>query len=378
MSLTKELQLPFYAKASIFLIGLIALVAILYIAQDIIVPIVFAIIFAIVLHPVVNFFVQLKINRVIAIILSLVITTIALVGLIALLFTQASRFTETWPILVDKFTDTLNQIITSASGYLGIDPLKIHEWLTKSIHELIDTSNAAIGNTLLTVGTGVMIMFLLPLYIFLILFYQPLIREFIRRLFVNSDQGQVNQIVKQTKTVIQRYLVGLIIEAVMVAILNTTVLFTLGIDYAILLGIIGALLNVIPYIGGLVAVALPMMVALATKSTAWYPLYVLIGYYIIQLIDNNFIVPYIVASKVKINALFSIIVVFIGNALWGIPGMFLSIPLIAIVKLIFDHIDSLKPWGFLMGDTMPPLLNIKPIVLKRIIKEVTQGKKPKV
>jgi predicted PurR-regulated permease PerM len=88
----------------------------------------------------------------------------------------------------------------------------------------------------------------------------------------------------------------------------------------------------------------------------------MIGYYIVQLIDNNYIVPYIVASKVKINALFSIIVVFIGNALWGIPGMFLSIPLIAIVKLIFDHIDSLKPWGFLLGDTMPSLLNIKPII----------------
>ena len=375
MSLTKELQLPFYAKASIFLIGLIALVAILYIAQDIIVPIVFAIVFAIVLHPVVIFFVQLKINRVVAIVLSLVITTLVIVGLIALLFTQASQFSETWPILVDKFTDTLNQIITGASGYLGIDPQKIHEWLTKSMQELIDTSNAAIGNTLLTVGSGLMIMFLLPLYIFLILFYQPLILEFIRRLFVNSDQGQVNQIVKQTKTVIQRYLSGLIIEAVMVAILNTTVLFTLGIDYAILLGIVGALLNVIPYIGGLVAVALPMMVALATKSTAWYPLYVLIGYYIIQLIDNNFIVPYIVASKVKINALFSIIVVLAGNALWGISGMFLSIPLLAIVKLFFDNIESLKPWGFLLGDTMPPVIKINPVRLRRITKEVTQSRK---
>jgi len=373
VSLTKELQLPFYAKASIFLIGLIALVAILYIAQDIIVPIVFAIIFAILLHPVVNFFVQLKINRVVAIVLSLVITTLVIVGLVALLFTQASRFSETWPILVEKFTDTLNQIITGASGYLGIDPQKIHELLTKSIHELINTSNAAIGNALLTVGSGVMIMLLLPLYIFLILFYQPLILEFIRRLFVNSDQGQVSQIVKQTKTVIQRYLSGLMIEAVIVATLNTIVLFTLGIDYAILLGIIGALLNVIPYIGGLVAVALPMMVALATKTTAWYPLYVLIGYYIIQMIDNNVIVPYIVASKVKINALFSIIVVLAGNALWGVSGMFLSIPLLAIVKLFFDNIESLKPWGFLLGDTMPPLIKINPIRLQRITKKVTQS-----
>ena len=149
------------------------------------------------------------------------------------------------------------------------------------------------------------------------------------------------------------------------ATLNTTALLILGIEYALLLGIIGALLNVIPYIGGLVAVAIPMIVALATKSSL-VCVYILIIYYIIQLIDNNYIVPKIVASKVKINALFSIIVVIAGNALWGIPGMFLSIPLLAIVKLIFDHIEPLKPWGFLLGDTMPPILKIKTIRLKRI------------
>jgi len=87
-------------------------------------------------------------------------------------------------------------------------------------------------------------------------------------------------------------------------------------------------------------------------------------FYIIQIIDNNYIVPKVVASKVKLNALFSIIVVFIGNALWGVPGMFLSIPLLAIVKLICDHIESLKPWGFLLGDTMPPLIKIKKIFRK--------------
>ena len=147
--------------------------------------------------------------------------------------------------------------------------------------------------------------------------------------------------------------------------MNSVGLLILGIDYAILLGIIGALLNVIPYIGGIVAVALPMMIAIATKSTAWYALYVLAVYYFIQLVDNNFIVPKIVASKVKINALFSIIVVLAGNALWGIPGMFLSIPLLAIVKLICDHIEPLKPWGFLLGDTMPSILEIE-LILKKI------------
>jgi predicted PurR-regulated permease PerM len=211
-------------------------------------------------------------------------------------------------------------------------------------------------------------MFLVPVYIFMLLFYHPLLIDFIRKLFGIGNQNQVSEIVTQTKTVIQRYLIGLVIEVVIIATLETVALLILGIDYALLLGIVGALLNLIPYIGGIVAVALPMLVALVTKSSGWYTVYVLLIYYFIQVIDYNYILPKIISSKVRINALFSIIAVIVGNALWGIPGMFLSIPLLAIIKLVFDHIEPLKPWGFLLGDTMPPLLIIKPIFKKVIHK----------
>jgi len=363
-----EIKFPFYAKLTIFIIGLIGLVAILYIGKSIIVPLVFAIIMAILLSPVVNFLVRKRINRIVAIFIALFLTFIVIAGFGVLLFSQASRFTDSWPVLVVKFTDIFNDAIIWASGYLDIDPQKIHIWITKTQSEIINTSTTAIGQTLVTIGTGVMIAFLLPLYVFLILYYRPILHDFIRRLFKEGHQSQVSEVVSQIKNVIQRYLVGLIIETFIVAGMQITTLFVLGIEYAILLGIIGALLNLIPYIGGIVAVALPMIVALATKDSAWFAIYVLVIYYIIQLIDNNFIVPYIVASKVKINALFSIIVVFVGNAIWGIPGMFLSIPLLAIVKLIFDHIESMKPWGFLLGDTMPSILKIDPII-KKIIKK---------
>jgi predicted PurR-regulated permease PerM len=366
----KELKLPFYARAILFLIGLCALLAILYIARGILVPIVFAIIISILLHPVVHFFVRQKINRVIAIIFTLLLTFCVIAAFGGLVVSQASRFIESWPVLVDKFTVMLNQAITWASGYFDIDAQKIHDWISKATGDLINTSSAAIGKTLVIIGGGLVVLFLIPVYVFMILFYEPLLLEFIRRLFGKSNQSQVSEIVTQIKTVIQRYLTGLVIEVVLVATLEILTLVILGIEYAILLGIIGALLNLIPYIGGLVAVALPMMVALATKSTAWYAFYILIIYYIIQLVDNNYIVPKIVASRVKINALFSVIAVIAGNAVWGVPGMFLSIPLLAIVKLIFDHIEPLKPWGFLLGDTMPPILKIKPILKKIMNKPV--------
>ena len=362
----KELKLPFYTKAIFSLIGLLALFTILYIARGIIIPIVFAIIIAIVLHPVVNFFTRKRINRVAAIIITLLLTFLVIAAFGFLFFSQASRFSESWPILVDKLTGIFNKTITSAARYFDINPQKIYEWFTNTKVELINSSSAAIGKTLINVGNLVVVLFLVPVYIFMLLFYHPILIEFIHRIFGTSNQSQVSQIVTQTKTVIQRYLIGLIIEAVIVATLNSVALLILGIEYAILLGIIGALLNVIPYIGGIISVAIFMLVALVTKSPV-YMIYVIMIYSVIQFIDNHYIVPKIVASKVKINALFAIVVVIVGNALWGIPGMFLSIPLLAIVKLICDHIEPLKHWGFLLGDTMPPLLKIKPINLKRLI-----------
>ena len=360
----KEFKIPIYAKTTIFFIGLFAFFTFLYIAKSLIIPLVFSVIIAILLHPVVNFFVRKKMNRVIAIVITLILTILVIAAFGALIISQVSRFTESWPILVDKFTALINGIISDAAVYFDINPQKIHAWITKSTNEILHISNAAIGKTLVSLGSGIVVLFLIPVYIFLILFYEPLLLDFIRKLFGVSNKSHVSAIITQTKSVIQRYLVGLVIETAIVAVLEIVTLLSLGIEYAIVLGILGALLNLIPYIGGLVAVALPMIVALVTKSSPWYAFWVMAIYYFIQLIDNNYIVPKIVASKVKINALFSIIAILVGNALWGIPGMFLSIPLLAIVKLICDHIEPLKPWGFLLGDTMPPLLKIKPIFKK--------------
>jgi len=351
----KDYILPFYIKASLFFIGLCALIAILYVAQSIIIPLIFAFIIAILLSPVVSLFVRLKVNRILAIAMTLLLTIIIIFACGAFVVSQASLFADSWPTVVEKFTLLLNNTISQAAIYFDVKPQHIHEWINKTQGELINFNGAAVGQTLMSVGGAVAVLFIIPVYIFVILYYQPLLLEFIRRLFADNHQTEVTEIVSQTKTVVQRYLVGLIIEAAIIATLDASALLILGIDYAILLGIIAAFLNMIPYIGGIVAVALPMMVALATKESPWSAVYILISYYVIQLFDNNYVVPKIVASKVKINALFSIIVVLVGNMLWGVPGMFLSIPLLAIIKLIFDHIESLKPWGFLLGDAMPPL-----------------------
>ncbi|MCW3117725.1 MAG: yhhT [Chitinophagaceae bacterium] len=347
-------RLPVYSKLAQIVIGVVAFFYVLYIGQDIIIPLVFATIIAILLNPLVNLLCRKKINRVLAIFIALFIGIIVIAGVGYFIGSQMTMFSESFPQFKEKFIKFSSNAESWISHTFNISKTKIDSWLTRTRGEGMNNSTAVITETLGTI-TGVLVtVFLLPVYIFMILFYKPLLLDFISQLFKKDQHAVVAEVLLETKTLIQSYLVGLLFEAVLVATLNAVGLLIIGIDYAILLGVIGALLNIIPYIGGVIAIALPMLIAFATKTPV-DALWVLVVYLIVQFIDNNFFVPKIVASKVKINALVSIIVVLIGNVLWGIPGMFLSIPITAILKVIFDRIEPLKPFGFLLGDNQPDL-----------------------
>jgi predicted PurR-regulated permease PerM len=355
----KEQKLPLYAQTTIIIVGLIAVFYIMFVGRNIFVPFISAIIISIVLYPVVNMLVRKKCNRFIAIIITLFFAFIVIAGFGVLIISQVSRLGESWPSLVNRFGEILNQSILWISAYFNISAEEIILWIEKTKKELFDTSGTEIGQTLVSVGGGLAIFFLMPVYIFMLLFYQPLLIEFIRRLFGADNRVEVDEVITQIKTLIQRYLVGLLIQVVIIATLFSVGLLFLGIEYAIILGIMGAFLNLIPYLGAIAAAVMPMMIAVVTKPSPWYALLVMALYIVVQFIDNNFVVPKIVASKVKINALVTIIAVIALGFLWGIIGMVIAIPLLAIIKLIFDHVDGLKPWGFLLGDTMPPILKLK-------------------
>lgn len=347
----KPVNIPFYLKISQILMGIIALFFVLYVGSEIIRPLLFALILAILLNPLVEFLQRKKFNRVLSILITVLFAFIFLSTLLYFIFSQASLFSDAVPQLKIKFNSLIEQIIHWFSQTFNVSPKKINSWISKQTNDGLNNTSTVISSTLTTIGGLAVTLFLIPVYIFMFLFYKNLFLKFIACLFPTNQHEMVKDVLTETKTLVQNYLLGLALEAVIVATLNSAGLLILGIDYAILLGVIGALLNVIPYIGGLIAIALPMIIAVATKSPS-AAIWVFVVYIIVQFIDNHYIVPYVVASKVKINALISIIVVLIGGALWGIPGMFLSIPLTAIIKVIFDRIEPMKPWGILLGDDM--------------------------
>jgi len=190
----------------------------------------------------------------------------------------------------------------------------------------------------------------LPVYTFLMLFYKDHIKKFLVSVFKNGSEEQVRDVIYESRTIGQQYVLGLLTDMVIVFTLNTVGFLILGIKYAVFLALVAALLNLIPYIGMLVANVFCMLITLVSSDSLTDVVWVALILAVVQVIDNNILMPMIVGNKVRINALVTIIGVVVGGTLCGVSGMFLAIPGIAVLKVIFDHVEELKPWGMLLGD----------------------------
>jgi predicted PurR-regulated permease PerM len=339
--------------------GLVLLTYILFSLQGILAPLMFALIIAILLNPLVNSLRKRKLPHVVSIIIAMLLSTVVIWIFFYILSDQLASFSDQLPVLRQKLSAMLLQLQQWVQQTFSIAISK----QVQLINELLNSSKGMVGQTLNTVLGAVSVLVLIPVYIFLFLFYKQLMLDFLYDVLTTTDSKQVADILGESKTAVQSYMVGLLLEALIIAVLNSVALLLLGVEYAILLGVIGALMNILPYIGGIIAIALPVLMSTVTTEGFSTQVGIVIAYLIIQMIDNNFIVPLIVSSKVKINALFSIVAVLLGGALWGISGMFLSIPVTGILKIMFDRIDGLQPWGKLLG--YQESVKMKSISLKR-------------
>lgn len=342
---------PLFAKLAMLMVLLFLLFYAIFLGQHILLPLGFSFLFAVLLRPLEVAILRLHIPRVISILLVILIALLVVVGLIIFISSQIASLMSDIPQVKKNLDDLYHQ------GQVWID----HTFhLTASQQDnLLQKAKSETVNNLGAVGTFNVItaslatITLIPVYVFLFMYYRTLLLRFVVQIFDEQHSPKVEEIIREIRYVVQHYITGLLTETTIVAVLNTIGLFLIGAPYAVLLGLVGAILNLIPYIGGLLAVILTALLTFTNTGSAEVMTWAIVVYLVVQFIDNNFLVPYIIGSRVKLNALISIIGVLLGGALCGIGGMFLSIPIIAICKVIFDRIDELKPWGQLLGDDVP-------------------------
>jgi predicted PurR-regulated permease PerM len=346
-----RIRIPFYIRTSILLIGLIALFYAIYTAQGIILPFVFSLLVAILLNPLVTFLTRKGVNRIFAILLVLACTIIVMGGIVFFIVSEFYSFSEELPLLREKLTIYTDQVVDWIAEKFRLSDVKIKEWISKRKNDGLGNGNI-IGNAAITVSHFFTLLLLVPVYIFLILYYKMLLLTFISRLFPRDLHGTVVVVLSEIRVLVQHYLVGLLIEMGIVSGLTSIGLTIVGVGPAILFGIITGFLNTIPYVGVMISNITFVLIALLTKSPT-AAVIVFCIYVVVQFIDNNIVVPRIVGAKVQINALATIIVVLVGGELCGVAGMVLGIPVLGILKVIFDHIKPLEPFGFLLGDSFP-------------------------
>ncbi len=333
------------------MVGILSLGYITIIGKEVLCPLIFGLLFSILLLPLAQFLERkLKMPRGAASGLSVIILLLAIAGLLFVIGSQLTSLAQDWPMFKTQLMQSLHNFQDWISAKFHIDLAKQMAYIDTATTRIANQTTTMIGATVVSVSSVLLFFVFILIDTFFLLFYRRLFLKFLIKVFKEENRSIVLDIVEQVQYIIRKYILGLLLEMLIVAGVCCIVFIILGIKYAILLGLITGLFNIIPYIGIFTALLLNVIITFATAAVSGKVLLVLITVISMHLIDSNILLPVIVGSKVRINPFITLIGVIIGEMIWGIPGMFLSIPVIAITKIIFDRVETLEPWGMLLGD----------------------------
>lgn len=341
---------PLYVQLGFKFLVLFFLCYFIWVAQEILVPFAFAILLAVLLLPLVSFLERRKISRVLSIAIALFLAIVFLGIIIYFLSTQIAIFVDDIPSIKKHLNDHWVTVQKWIRAKLHISLREQNEYFNDAAENITGTKGEYISDTFFSITEALMLIILLPIYTFLILYYRELIRSFLYAVFRKEYSDKVTTVITQSKLMINSYMTGLLIEMGIVAVCNSIGLLMLGIKYALFFGVLAAVLNIIPYIGMFTATLFTVLVTLTTSDNTSDIVWVIVVMYGIHILDVNILMPKIISSRLRINALISILGVIVGGALTGISGLFLSVPAVAMVKIICDQIEGMEPWGMLMGD----------------------------
>lgn len=344
------LLLPFYIKLACTMISIIVLGYIMYIGQTIIVPLVLGLLFALLLVPVCNWLEhKLHFPRTLAAIVALLAFFGLIVGVFTLIGTQLTLLKEDWPLFEQQIYAEVDIFQKWINSTFNIGYRKQSDLLNETLSKSVGRGTAILGVALISLSSLFILLVFTFLYTFFLLLYRKHILQFLILLNKKEYEGIVVEIVTEVQYVVKKYLIGLVLQMLIVATMTFTILSIIGVKYSLMLAIITGVFNVLPYVGIFASILIIALITFATSSLT-NVLFVVLGLWIVHLIDSNFVVPKIVGSKVKVNSLFAMLAIISGELLWGISGMFLAIPVLAIAKIVCDRIFDLKAWGFLLGE----------------------------
>jgi predicted PurR-regulated permease PerM len=369
----KDRETPTYQKLAYVFVALISGVFILYTLRETLIPLAFSILLAILLHPVCAFLERKGVPRIGSILLSILVLFVVIMVLVYVVSLQIGSFADELPRITEKAEVLLDQTFTMGERYLNVSRTQQVSEAKKYLVNALSEGRAVLLNTLVTTTGAISTFILLPLYIFFLLLYRDFFRRFVHKAISAVPNDALNILLKKIYDVIKSYLSGLFLVILIVGVLNSIGLLILGVPHAIFFGFLAGFLILIPYIGILIGSVLPALLSIVTLDSPWYAVGVIGIMSFVQFLEGNFITPNIVGSKVSVNPLAAIIALFLGGQLWGLSGLILALPVTAILKVIFDTVPSLEPYGFLLGEPVHEIEEEKRE--EKVQAEVSENKK---
>jgi predicted PurR-regulated permease PerM len=342
--------LPRCIKITIFLLMFYLMFQVLVEARAFLVPVTLAALLSFLLFPISKKLEKWGLHRIPAIIISILVGFVVMAGVIFFLYSQAMTFTEDLPLLKEQMGNKIGQVQEFIAEKTNMAEHKQEAWLREKAKSFLSSGSSFIMGIFAATGSAIGVFLLLPIYIFFFTFYRERQENFLLKLSPAAQHPKIIEIIGSVSRVSQKYITGLLIDIAILSVLNSIGFLVLGLKHAILLGVIAAILNVIPYIGVLIGSIFPIAMALLTKDSIWYAVAAGGICVVVQFIDNNLITPKVVGSAVNINPLATLLVLLIGGYIWGVAGMMMFIPLLGILKVIFDRVEDLKPYGYLIGE----------------------------
>jgi len=362
--LKPTVSLPFYARLPLILISLIALGYLAMLGQTILAPFILGLLFAILLLPLASILEKkLRFPRPLASIASVLVMILIVFIVVYFIGNQLRFLVSAWPRLETQLTEALRSLQEWIHHTFHIEISRQVKFLSSISGRAMSASTSMATGLLLSFSGLLLFLIFTLLYTFFILCHRKRLVEFLVSSFNKENSHTVFAIVEQTQYMVKKYIIGLFIEMFVVFCISGILLWIVGSNFVLLLALITGIFNVIPYIGIFTALLLSALITFAT-GTAVKALFAALSILLVHIIDSNFLMPVILGSKVRINALIIIIGVIIGEMIWGISGMFVAIPIIAIMKIISDNVESLEPWAILLGDEEKDMSKKKSILTR--------------
>ena len=332
------------------LIGLSLLVFVLHTLDDLLLPLVYAILLSLLLMPLVTRLEKWRWPRILAI-AAAILAVIVGVALLFLFFgSQIVGLRSELPLIQSKLGVLFDQTQQQLAHRFHFQPMNHEQAIDSSLAAIQKQGSKYLGSTLNTTLGVLSTVTLVPIYIFCFLYYRDHLRQFMFRFVEPDKRTMVLHTVDNIQNVVQGYMTGLFTVIVVVSIMNAIGLLALGVKYAIFFAVFASVLAVIPYIGITVGSIIPALITYVETGSLTHGLLVVGVFMFVQVISDNILSPLITASKVSLNPLTAIIALILGAQLWGTPGMILSVPISAVIKVVLDANKATEPWGFLLGD----------------------------